>query len=142
MSKGLTFIFIVFMMAKFYFKKFYLKKPLWRHLIKLSCYWPEISRKPSKLNWFTEKLRQDCSNFSILKEKLWKGKIYPPPWRIGLNDLPWDLINREGILEWIYSIFALKYILLLTEEVGTWWGKILAIWLFSNAKSNIRNCWR
>ena len=25
-----------------------------------------------------------CRNFSILKEKFWQGKIYPPPWRIGL----------------------------------------------------------
>ena len=26
-----------------------------------------------------------CPNFSILTEKSWQGKIYPPPWRIGLR---------------------------------------------------------
>ena len=44
-------------------------------------------------------------NFWIL-EKFWQGKIYPPPWRIGLDIQwnPWNLVdNTDDTVHWISS---------------------------------------
>ena len=94
MPKSLTFIFIVFMMAKFYFKKFCFKKHRMTSPHKivinvdigmlLTCNFQKTFK--TKFVSLRNRGRPKASrNFSISKETFWQGKIYPPPGRIGLN---------------------------------------------------------
>ena len=94
MLKSLFFIFIVFMMAKFYFKKFRFKKRRMTSSHKI-VFNVDIGILLTWNFWKTFKTKFDsvrncgrpkpCRNFSVLKEKLWQGTIYPSPWRIGLS---------------------------------------------------------
>ena len=86
MPKSLTFTFIVFMMAKVYFKKFCFKKHcmLSPHKIvinvNIGMLLPEIIQKTSRTKYGSLKNHgRLCHNFSILKERFWQDKIYPPP---------------------------------------------------------------
>ena len=94
MPKSLTFIFIVFMMAKFYFKKFCFKKHRMTSPRKIVINvdigillaWNFQETFKTKFGSLKNSGRpKACRNFSILKENFWQGKIYPPPWRIGLS---------------------------------------------------------
>ena len=121
MSKSLTFIFIVFMMAKFYFKKFCFKKHRMTspHKIVINV---DIGML---LTWNFQKTFKTkfgslkncgrpkaCRNFSILKEKFWPGKIYPPPWGIGLKILCRIWLSGKcffRILEILYPHWFLSF---------------------------------
>ena len=77
MPKSLTVIFIVFMMAKFYFKKFCFKKHcmLSRHKIvinvNIGMLLPKIIQKTFRTKYGSQKNHgRLCHNFSILKEIL------------------------------------------------------------------------
>ena len=94
MPKSLTFIFIVFMKAKFYFKKICFKKHRMTspHKIVINVdigmllTWNFQKTFKTKFGSLKNRSRpKACHNFSIWKEKFWQGKIYPPPWRIRLN---------------------------------------------------------
>ena len=94
MPKSLTFIFIVFMIAKFYFQKFCFKKHRMTSPYKIVINvdmgmlltWNFQKTFKTKFGSLKKGGRpKACRNFLILKEKSWQGKIYPPPWRIGLR---------------------------------------------------------
>ena len=116
MPKSLIFIFIVFMMAKFYFKKICFKRHRMTspHKIVINV---DISML---LTWnfqITFKTKfgslkncgspKACRNFSILKEKFWQGKVYPFPWRIGLV-LRIIKINFENTYFWTIPMIIIQ----------------------------------
>ena len=145
MTKSLTFIFIVFMMAKFYFKKF--------------CF--KIHRMTSPYNivinvdigmlltWNFQKIFKtkfaSLKNFSILKEKFWQGKIYPPSWRIWLKSESYHAgkLNKEyvSLINSKASITSLgdKPFLALKISVTSFCRFLW--WMFEQLSSIISNSW-